>query len=248
MTLKNKSLSIFVLAGIVALSSVAATTMLDFEQTKIQNKETAQNMLIPDGKPYESTVFGGVPMISTYQLSDMHPIDGRAYHLVNEQTDQFVLDAIANGVTLITRDDRIAYNEKYIQSDAKNRFEIKNDDGSSTYYRLNYDEPKIHVTSHYVKLFVYDNNDPYTIKDARTVSSLDAEKFAANLDDAYVWVEVDEQTAADVKNLISENGHTLKIGNTVADVYYFGPFSDDLQRTDIHNMYADKLGVDKIEQ
>jgi hypothetical protein len=152
--MNNKKISIFVMAGIVALASVAATTMLDFEQTKIQDKETAQNMLIPDGKPYESTVFGGVPMISTYQLSDMHPIEGRAYHLVNEKTDQFVLDAIANGVTLITRDDRIAYNEKYIQSDAKNRFEVKNDDGSSTYYRLNYDEPKIHVTSHYVKLYM----------------------------------------------------------------------------------------------
>jgi hypothetical protein len=36
--MNNKKISIFVMAGIVALASVAATTMLDFEQIKRQHK------------------------------------------------------------------------------------------------------------------------------------------------------------------------------------------------------------------
>ncbi len=251
MTRKTK-LSIFVFAGIVALATVAGIIMLD-EQTMTTQEDKTNTVLLKESVPppvspvYERIILTGVPMLTSYQLSDKHPSDNKVYHQVNKETHQFVLDAIDNGISLLTIEDRISFYENYNNKDARNLFEATNSDGSSTYYRVSYSEPKLHVTSHYVKLFVYAESDPYTISNAKAVSSLDSSKFESQLEDAYVWLEVDDATARDIKSIMSDNGKTLQLGNVKADAYYFGPLSDDLQRTDIHNMYADKLGVDKIE-
>ena len=249
MTVNNKKLSIFVLAGIVALSSVATTIMLDQQQEQVTTTENEIVHSEPRVNPNDPQVYdeeharGGVTILQATPMGFEQPRPQHDYNKVSmKDMEPYLKRAITNGATVVSLSELESYFVNYKEVKGTD-FEILNEDGTTSYMRILFKEPKLDLDNHYVKAFVFSNE--YIIEDAKTLAPSDNAKFERFMEEKNSWQVISPSQASDIKNILEDNGKTLTINGQHAQIMYIGGLSEELQIPEIREMYS--LGNDRNE-
>lgn len=232
----NKKLSIFVLAGIVALSSVAATIMLDETNNAtlvtmpIVTESDNQNQEIHGepknvSKPSEYKYWTGVPLLQAMPAS----MDRENYHNVSPTEFDWLKRSIDNGIAIVDKDDLREF-EKI--SNGNYYFKV-----GENMYTIHYSTAKVNLEEHYIRAIPQDNDKP-----SSKISESDL--ISKSLEDPYRWIKINEDEVSQYLTL-TENGKLFNTSQGDIELQYIGknsPESSLQQYETIVDRSAGKLG------
>lgn len=226
MTNKTK-LSIFVIAGIVALATVATTITLD-EQITTQEKPHMEFSVEPSSvePPNATEPWQGVPMLRANVAFDQ---DSKALEL-DTKTYSWLERAVRNGETIVT--DR-ELNEFFAIADGNYNFKV-----NSEVYKLSFNHANIRLDQHYVKAFPYDE-PRLTVKEASFAENTWMQKATNH---PYDWIQISESEANSLMNF-KLTGSDVRTLNGDVRVQYIGPLSEEVRSVDYKDILAKSTGT-----
>ncbi|WP_182126563.1 hypothetical protein [Nitrosopumilus sp. b2] len=217
--MNNKKLSIFVLAGIVVLSSVAATIMLDEANNTtlvIAPLDTQQTISQPEihgepedvSKPSEYEFWTGVPILESFPGS-LDRDDQIELKLTEYDWLQRVVE---NGVTIVDKNDLREFEALTEQNG--NYFKVGNE-----FYSIYYSTAKVNLENNYVRAVHLDNEDPNSrVSESNLLSK--------TLEDPYNWFEISDVEANEYLALKTDGKH-FKTPQGDIQLQYLGTHSPE---------------------
>lgn len=241
MTTKTK-LSIYVVAGIVALASFSTAFMLDDMkiQTTSQSETSTESYLENAVSLYLQINKAGLPVMSSIEIENPR-LDNLDFQELRPGTFDFIWRAINNGATFVSDYELQVYHEQV--KEPKHRFVIKDGD-SVKYYRTSITTPPLDYDTHWIKVleFAEERNINFKNLDSESRSQIDAQLLKP-----YRWIPVDEVTANDIKQRIAVDGSFFKAnterGMSDFQIQYLGPLGDEYKNAD----FVEMLGGDHHE-
>ena len=257
MTTKQR-LSIFAIAGIVALASVSASLMFN-DNTETQNdntetqndntetqndntetQNTERNIVVepydPDATPFHLQKHrSGLATMEAIEVENP-PLEVIEFQELNPNEFDFIWRAINNGATFVSDGELAVYHEQV--KAPKHRFVIKDGD-SVRYYRTAVSAPPISYINHYIKILEY--AEERNNIDFKPLDNTSRDSIAVQLDETYRWIAVDADTANSLKNKISQDGTFFtsfnERGTINFQLRYLGPLGEEFSIPEL----ADKL-------
>lgn len=228
----KKTMSIFAIVGISAIIAITGITYIAAQGVE----ETVDTEPIPSQLPYEIKFRTGIPILRAVEV--INPAESLYFHQIKQGEHEYLWRAVEKGSTFVSNKEMEVF---FTSFDEKGyRFAMHSEDGTKL-YRIYYSEPPISVNSHWVKIFVYDDNQP----NAKSLSASDNSKLSLAIEKPFRWVPVDAQTAQSIKNLIEKDGQNFRTitedGDKSIQVMYLGPLSEELKRPEFQAMYAHNL-------
>lgn len=214
MTSKTK-LGIFVIAGIMALASVSAATMM-FNETNSQTLSQTETLISEPkedvSKPSEYKHWTGVPILEAFPVS----LDRENFHEIKSNEYSWLQNVLENGVAIVDTEDLKEF-EKL--SNGNYYFKI---DG--TMYSIHYSTAKVNLENDYVRVIPLDNQST----NAREVSNT---LIVKGLDDPYNWVQISDIEANQYFNL-KVDGSEFKTNEGDIRLQYIGKLSPESRSLD----------------
>ncbi|MGH9877737.1 MAG: hypothetical protein ACREBU_02510 [Nitrososphaera sp.] len=195
----------------------------------------------PAWLPYESTRTG-IPIIEAVEM--INAPETLYYNPIKDGEHEYLWRAVDKGATFLSDSEMKTYFTSF--NEKGYRFSMQTADGTK-FYRIYFFEPPISVDTHWIKMFVFDEQR----EDAKLLSDLHKIPLAPVLNDPYRWVSVDEETALLTKALIETEGQyftgVITMGETegVASfrLMYLGPLSEELKQPEFQAMYDVEAGA-----
>jgi len=239
MTTKTQ-LSIFVIAGIVALASVSAITMLNSNELTTIQESINTNVAEPyvsDATPLHLQEHrSGISVISAIEVENpnLEVIDFQ--ELKSGQFD-FIWRAINNGATYVLDSELKIYSEQI--KEPNHRFVI--DDGISVkYYRISITTPPLSYENHYVKILEFAEERNI---DFKPLDNISRSAISEQLDRPYRWILVDEPTALSIKSMTDKDGTFFSSvnarGPTEFQIQYLGPLGEEFKKPEFAQILVD---------
>jgi hypothetical protein len=208
-------LSIFVIAGIVALASVSASTMM-FNETNSQTLSQTETLIDEPkedvSKPSEYKHWIGVPILEAFPAS----LDRENFHEIKSNEYSWLQNVLENGVAIVDTEDLKEF-EKL--SNGNYYFKI---DGMM--YSIHYSTAKVNLENDYVRVIPLDNQS----SNAREVSNT---LIVKGLDDPYNWVQISDIEANQYFNL-KVDGSEFKTSLGDIRLQYIGKLSPESHSLD----------------
>ena len=221
--MKTKTLSIFVLAGVVALSSVAAITMLNQQNNHVEVEGEPTGV----SYPYEIPHWQGVPTLAM----NPSPSERTDYHELAPENYAWLQRLVDNTETIVT-DKEIR--EFFDLADDNYLFKVNGE-----IYTIHYvDNPTIRLDQHYIKLFPSDELS----ENAQIVSKQNHSWLQKGLSNPYKWVPVSEAELSDYKTL-TLSSRDIAIDNTGYNLRYIGSDLPQLENKEYQEIFNKSIGI-----
>jgi hypothetical protein len=194
----------------------------------------------PSDFPCQSVNRAGIPILEAVEM--INAPETLYYNPIKEGEHEYLWRAVDKGATFLSDSECETYFASFYGKGW--RFAMQTDD-ETKFYRMTYFEPPISVDTHWIKIFVFDDQR----QDAKPLSELEESRLAQVLNDPYGWVFVDEEAALMTQSLIETEGQyfrsVIKRGQSEGDMsfrlMYLGPLSEELQRPEFQAMYNSQL-------
>ena len=233
----KKRISVYAIASVVA---VMASIGMVYSLTSTQDTHDIriQEPPAPDGySPHLQTIRSGTPTLESIEIENPR-LDNLDFQELNKNELPYIWRAINTGATFLSDKEL----EDYFTNveEPRHRFTITDEKGNVKYYRLSYASPPLDYESHWFKSLEFAEERSIAFRAADKSSE---DKMSTVVDRPYRWVQVDDQTALDLKQKLDREGSfysaaTSDRGSIEIQLQYLGPYSDYMSNEDFTAMLS----------
>ena len=236
---QKKKLSIFTVAGIVAIAALASGFMLDnqIQSQTTENKVVSAAPYVEDATPLHLQEHrSGIAVMSSIEIENPNLNVLTFQKLIPGQFD-FIERSINNGATYVSDSELKVYSEQI--KEPNHRFMVE--DGKSVkYYRISITTPPLSYENHYIKVLEFSEERNISFKPLDTLSKT---SITEQLDKPYRWIQVDEQTANSLKSNIDKDGTFFSSVNVRGpaefQIQYLGPLGEEFKNPEFAKILTD---------